>query len=205
MIRRAIFTSLVIIAANLTGCAYHMQQCGPGGCGAGVGAVGACQSCGRIGCGGACMMGPLAMLHQKVTCGAGCGRLYVNEWINDPPANCDPCDDYGNWIGPRCCHPRVWGWMAGMRSLWGFRYDQPGVAGAACTAGCDHGHAPADFAVHEGEVIYDGPVRENGTMQNQEEELRPPVPEPAEPRAMRSVKKPWRQSAAEPYYSRSQH
>ncbi|MEQ8790760.1 MAG: hypothetical protein RIC55_30965 [Pirellulaceae bacterium] len=204
MIRRAILLSLVVIAGNLSGCAYHMQQCGPTGCGA-VGGAGACHSCGEVGCGGACMSGPLQMARQMATCGAGCGNLYINEWINDPPDRCDPCDDCGNW-GPRGCKSRVWG-RQGFTSLWGYRADMGG--GGACGGGCTehaHAHGEYDMAMQDGQVIYDGPVRDSGgSMQNQEEELRPPVPEPAEPRETRSVKKPWRQSAAPApaeYYSR---
>jgi hypothetical protein len=26
--------------------------------------------------------------------------LYWSEWHNDPPQCCDPCDCYGNWVGP---------------------------------------------------------------------------------------------------------
>jgi hypothetical protein len=35
-------------------------------------------------------------------CGcSGCdSELYWSEWHNDPPRCCDPCDHYGNWIGP---------------------------------------------------------------------------------------------------------
>jgi hypothetical protein len=36
-------------------------------------------------------------------CYAGCGcneEVYWNEWHNDPPRCCDPCDCYGNWTGP---------------------------------------------------------------------------------------------------------
>jgi hypothetical protein len=39
-------------------------------------------------------------------CGCGsssCGcdeEVYWSEWHNDPPRCCDPCDCYGNWIGP---------------------------------------------------------------------------------------------------------
>lgn len=33
------------------------------------------------------------------TC-AGCGELYRGDYASDPPACCDPCDGYGNWIGP---------------------------------------------------------------------------------------------------------
>ena len=207
MIRRAILLSMVVIAGNLSGCAYHMQQCGPTGCGARP-ATGPCNSCGEMGCGGVCTMGPLAMMRKMSTCGAGCGNIYVNEWINDPPDACDPCDDCGNWVGPRGCKGRVWGFGLGARNLWGYRFNK-GHGAAACSSGCTHhahgGYSEYDMAMHDGEVIYDGPVRDGGSTQSTEEELKPPVPEPAEPRETRSVKKPWRQSSAQSkseYYSR---
>ncbi len=36
---------------------------------------------------------------------AGCGGCYWNEWYNDPPAQCEPCDCCGNYTGPyaTCC------------------------------------------------------------------------------------------------------
>jgi hypothetical protein len=30
----------------------------------------------------------------------GCGECYWNEWHNDPPPLCEPCDRCGNYIGP---------------------------------------------------------------------------------------------------------
>jgi hypothetical protein len=30
----------------------------------------------------------------------GCGECYWNEWHNDPPRVCEPCDRCGNYIGP---------------------------------------------------------------------------------------------------------
>jgi hypothetical protein len=194
MFRRAIFTSLVLIAAGLSGCTYHMQ------CGAGGGQLrGGCTSCGQTECGGDCGarrgFGPLGFAKYMGTCGAGCGKMYAGEWLADPPDNCDPCDDCGNYIGRQCCMPRVWRWAVGARSMWGYRYDQ---AGSSCGPGCTH-HAGG------GEVIYDGQVRDSGQS---EEELRVPVPEPepepepAEPRETRSVKIPWRQSSPGDYYPR---
>ena len=33
-------------------------------------------------------------------CGGCDGEAYWSEWHNDPPECCDPCDKYGNWVGP---------------------------------------------------------------------------------------------------------
>lgn len=40
-------------------------------------------------------------LSDSCCSGCGCdGEVYWSEWHNDPPQCCDPCDHYGNWIGP---------------------------------------------------------------------------------------------------------
>lgn len=43
---------------------------------------------GYLRCGGGCANGQ------------GCGEIYRGDYASDPPACCDPCDGYGNWIGP---------------------------------------------------------------------------------------------------------
>ena len=30
----------------------------------------------------------------------GCGEIYRGDYASDPPECCDPCDGYGNWVGP---------------------------------------------------------------------------------------------------------
>ena len=43
----------------------------------------------------------------RMSCGSGCGEVYWNEWMIDPPDPCDPCDACGEWTGQRdCCEPR---------------------------------------------------------------------------------------------------
>ena len=37
----------------------------------------------------------------KNWCGSQCGELYWNEWVSIPPQCSDPCDECGNYIGPR--------------------------------------------------------------------------------------------------------
>lgn len=49
---------------------------------------------------------PLLGFWRWLTCGSGCGDVYVNEWCSDPPDCCDPCDPCGNFVGPQCCPPR---------------------------------------------------------------------------------------------------
>ena len=48
----------------------------------------------------------LPLMSTRLACGSGCGGVYWNEWISDPPECCDPCSDGGCWVGPQPCqHP----------------------------------------------------------------------------------------------------
>src|SRR5688500_5331927 len=67
--------------------------CADGHCGGG----GACNDCATAPCGGCgncdlCSLTPLRTLFNAFRCSSGCGEFYVDEWINDPPDKCDPCD-----------------------------------------------------------------------------------------------------------------
>lgn len=85
------------------------EQCGPGAW-AGPGCN--CPTCGgdSYGCGDACGCGdscdscshPRLSRFWQYVCGGcqGCGELYWNEWYNDPPECCEPCDCMGNYTGP---------------------------------------------------------------------------------------------------------
>lgn len=98
------------------------EQCGggwgPGGCGGQTcgapvgcnqpcagGGQGACSGhCAKCACGGCngCSCGqpsPCVLVNALCAC-AGCGERYWNEWYNDPPQCAEPCDCYGNWVGP---------------------------------------------------------------------------------------------------------
>ena len=71
------------------------------------------------------------------TCEAGCGDVYWGEWSYDPPDACDPCDAYGNWIGPSCGSPC--GAPRFMLGLLGCRFAR-GCHDSGCpSAGCDDG------------------------------------------------------------------
>lgn len=80
----------------------------PNDCDEGFDAVlGSCHQCGT--CSGGCEgHTPCQSLKHVLTCGAGCGQIYWGEWLSDPPDQCDPCDNCGSWIGPRCCPPTFW-------------------------------------------------------------------------------------------------
>ena len=71
-------------------------SCGFGGCSGGTCGIDNCGGCG--GCGFDACWGPgpivglLGLIRQGLTCGYGCGGVYMDEWCSDPPACCDPCD-----------------------------------------------------------------------------------------------------------------
>jgi hypothetical protein len=103
--------------------------------------LGSCGTCGV--CGGTCDgHTPASYIKHRLTCGSGCGEIYWGEWLSDPPEKCDPCDDCGNWIGPRICDPSVWERFAsGWCGFFGFRSDGCSSCSAApcaiCGTGCD--------------------------------------------------------------------
>ena len=70
--------------------------CADGSCGAG-GDCGVGPSCGA----GGCCPHPFRNLWRSITCSSGCGEFYFDEWVNDPPERCDPCDDHGRYAGPQ--------------------------------------------------------------------------------------------------------
>lgn len=91
---------------SVTGCgdgcgaslAFQKYDCACDGvcgeCCSGGGQCGCQSGCG--GCDSACGGGLMGAL-----CGCtGCGELYWNEWHNDPPTVCEPCDRCGNYKGP---------------------------------------------------------------------------------------------------------
>jgi hypothetical protein len=49
-------------------------------------------------CNGPCEGGPLRRLLGCTSC-TGCGECYWNEWHNDPPSLCEPCDRCGHYVG----------------------------------------------------------------------------------------------------------
>ena len=128
---------------------------------------GSCGTCGV--CGGPCEgYTPAGYLGHKLTCGSGCGEIYWGPWLNDPPDDCDPCDDCGNWVGPRCCEPNL-----RQRLVAGIFGGHVGVGkgkGRVCQ-NCrakGNGGVPVNGTI---EVLpHDGPV-----------EVLPPTPEPIKP------------------------
>ena len=127
--------SFVLLVASLLGllplagtgcCVYRpggpIDPCGPGEVAfrpshRGGGGCDGCGSCGRE-------KGFIS------ACKWGCGEIYWDEWLSDPPDCCDPCDDCGNWTGPQgCCDSGVLAKISA--ALWGCR-GEPCSDGECC-------------------------------------------------------------------------
>jgi len=88
-------------------------------------------------------------MKHMLTCASGCGEIYWGEWISDPPDACDPCDDWGNWIGPTKGGvpskgggaSRLHNLASGLGNLFGHRNDegkgQSGCDSCGGKGGCD--------------------------------------------------------------------
>ncbi len=145
----------VLIVANGC-CCTQPSLCGGGAACDGCG-VAECDTggCGATPCQNACLSDCTT---NMLTRGSGCGEVYWGPWVNDPPACCDPCDNYGNWTGDACCAP-ICNPLSGLRHLWGYRFASDG-----CDVGCDaYGDPGLEFLPVEGGV---------------EEQVVPPIPEP---------------------------
>jgi hypothetical protein len=121
MMARWLLAAAALAALAGSGCCCYGPQAGCNSCGPFAGGVcclclpkpiiwcGNCNECGaRPGEDCACPTdcGLLPGLRRCLSCGKGCGEIYVGEWLSDPPDCCDPCDQcYGQWIGPHgYCH-----------------------------------------------------------------------------------------------------
>lgn len=106
---------LLLLSAVASGCAWSGHHClDESGCG----------SCAHI-----------SHLPNRLACGTGCGEIYWDEWLSDPPACEDPCDDCGNYVGPRgkSFSPLAW------CNFWGLRSCGDCGTCDACTATPDCG------------------------------------------------------------------
>ena len=135
------FMGLVFGCLALVGCASPYTYYGDDGCG-GPGAlsgrygggVAACDDCDTVAmepapmgaaCGSCAETGPFCdhtitgLLRGMVTCNSGCGDIYWGEWSHDPPDSCDPCNNHGDFVGPRgrapSCWQRLWSGLHGAR------------------------------------------------------------------------------------------
>lgn len=116
-------------------CAVEQPCCDGGGCNScGVGGTvsescGSCAGgspCGTCGPGayvGSCAQGFLGFarsaLHNSLTCGSGCGDLYIDEWYSDPPDACDPCVDCAR---DNCAPPGCGSYPSVPWNFWGRRF-----------------------------------------------------------------------------------
>jgi hypothetical protein len=167
--------------------------------------LGSCYECGS--CGGACEgHTPCSYAKHTLTCASGCDEIYWGEWISDPPATCDPCDNCGNWTGTQCCES-VWSQLcAGWHTFWG--YNMCGRGDWGCRMGTAYCGVESGMydplmgeVIHEGEVIYEGEVvspalpLEVTPEVESPEEMDSPVPVPdGQTRVMPSTRPHWRSS-----------
>jgi hypothetical protein len=130
-------------------CGERVYRCDNGSCGMLSGrcgdASGTCHICGRAA--GHCLGHPWLAIKEAIHC-KGCGDCYWDEWYSDPPDECDPCDDCGNHIGPRCCPPKR---LHGVyEHLKGKRFCDTTCGPAGCgTEGC------SEVGYDEGDVVFD--------------------------------------------------
>jgi hypothetical protein len=125
MSQRVTLLAIVTLLSTSVGCLHHncgavypydsacyTGNCVDGGCSDGsCTAPTPCGSCGGIGsctpdCVGAIKTAGKAVahkIHNSLTCEAGCGGVYWDEWFSDPPDCCDPCDNWGNYHGGTVC------------------------------------------------------------------------------------------------------
>ena len=136
--------------------------------------LGSCQTCST--CGGDCEgHTPGSYLGHKLACTSGCGEIYWGPWLSDPPADCDPCDDCGNFVGERCCPPKFrHRLLAGLAG--GYACDCGGKGCASCSKG-------------GGDVIYEQAPTDTDIF-----EVLPPTPDPIQPASLevgeRSAERP---------------
>ena len=125
---------LGLIASHVGCCTIRMvgDGCEMGSCGGGIG----CEGIGACGT----LRSRIAERIRSTNCGSGCGEIYWDEHINEPPV-CDPCGCDGEFdCGGNGSCPTVFGRL---RNLWGYRY-VPSNCGecSSCsttTSGCSSG------------------------------------------------------------------
>jgi hypothetical protein len=163
--------SLVVLAlaGGLTGCHVietpYVSDCHHAGWDPVFGSCGTCGTCGGI-CEGHT---PASYIGHQLMCAGGCGEIYWGPWLSDPPDACDPCDDCGNWVGERCCPPKLrHHLLAGL--FGGYHNDWHGGKGKIGKGG---------DVIYEGELIHERTEPPTGQI----EEVLPPTPDPIRPAA----------------------
>ncbi len=114
-------------------------------------------------------------LRRNAICGSGCGELYLGEWSYDPPDDCDPCGNHGDWIGAQCCPPSAWSWLGS--GILGQRGDSHG---GAC--GCDECVEEFGDSYETGSSYYEGDTfNHDGLQEPGIETIQPGTPVPTGP------------------------
>jgi hypothetical protein len=180
--RRLGIVALVLWAAGFgSGCCCLDRMYCPQGCEAGPDPL--LDSCNGGGSCGGCCPGPFSQMAKcGLTCGGGCGNIYWGEWINNPPDQCDPCNNCGNFTGPRCCPPLFWDqFWGGLCCLWGGRFDSCCNQHSGCASCGGTGSSMTDGEmIHDGEVVPSPPPTPAFKPPQVEPEVTPtPKPTPA--------------------------
>lgn len=201
--RGGLWMAVILLGLHATGCCcFDRLYCPSGGCATGFDPLldsyedgGGCSSCGVASCGsgscatGACRGALRQTTKYNLTCGAGCGEVYWGEWLSNPPDECDPCDNWGGFVGARCCPPRFWDCLcSSFCGMWGGRYAGCGSCGSCgmdmSSGGCSScgGHdewAAGGEMMYEGEMVPHGaPSPAAGTPKPAPPETAPPQPAP---------------------------
>jgi hypothetical protein len=99
---------------------------------------------------------------HNLTCGSGCGEVYWDEHINEPPV-CDPCGCNNQWVSDGThCKP----WYARLRDLWGHPYHASDCSDCGGYGPCnDCGHTSyGGQCSHCGQGIHVGRLRKGSSV-----------------------------------------
>ena len=129
-----------------------------------------CHLCGKRA--GHCFGHPLVYLKEKLFCN-GCGDIFFDEWLSDPPDKCDPCDDcHGDWVGERCCPPKMLHRVGAM--FVGGRCSDQTCSHAGCGSAC----GPTNNAEFVGEEVAESQPEPYYEPQSAPAKKRTPTPAP---------------------------
>ena len=113
------------------GCDSGVGSACDGGCGV-DGSGGVCDTCGLGECADATIHGFLwharLAIRNLLTCGSGCGDLYIDEWHSDPPDLHDPCIDCAQTSTAPC---GCGNYQSVPLRFWGRRFHEPGCSTCA--------------------------------------------------------------------------
>jgi hypothetical protein len=108
MFRLMIATTACLCLAALSGC-MSGPQCND------------CSGCGNAGYMASGPLDSLRMWRRSLTCGAGCGETYYDEWTSTPPDCVDPCPQFAGDCGSEVAACPDCGGHCGVRGGCGIR------------------------------------------------------------------------------------